>query len=196
MDLSINNPLHNPYFGGITNFIQNQFTDLYTTLGEGARGLVDRAKNLYNNLYGSNLLARANIMAQSLDTTANPFSIYAITDPVAFNTASLYMQRFIMANPVLRQMYFDQRTFGYEDTYSNPEGEVYGENHYDYRLATNGMVRPGPDDMDVYVEYSDDIRPGDRELTMFEKADIAITWDAAEHYMSLGIDVLDPLAEK
>lgn len=194
MDFAFMNPLNNPYYQNFYNYVQNQFQNLHAQLGDVGRSVVEKAQNIYNNLYGSNYIQRASVVSQMVTNTLSPFSIYYMSDPEMFKTASLYMQRYIMACPDIRQLYFQQRIDGYSDSYTNIEGEVSGVDHYDYRRVTDGVLMV-EDDLAIVREYAEDLYTGDRDLTRIEQHNIMATWDIANWYISQDIDVTDPLRD-
>jgi hypothetical protein len=86
------------------------------------------------------------------------------------------MQRWIMAEPTVRELYHDQRCDGFSDTYVDMEPGKVGEEHYDWRRVMSGVVRYD-DDTVVAKFYMDDLREGDRELDSWEKISIVGSWE-------------------
>jgi hypothetical protein len=99
-----------------------------------------------------------------------------------FQIAQPVMQRYIMAQPDIRQLFFDQRCDGFSDTYVDQQPGKIGETHYDYRRVMNGMMVEEGEDFVVH-HYLDELREGDRELTFHEQVDILSTWQVMSMFM-------------
>lgn len=108
-----------------------------------------------------------------------------------FQQAQPIMQRWVMANPVIRQAYHDNRLDGYSESYVDLYPGMTSDNHYDYRRVMDGVI----DETDTcYARfYIDDLVDGDKELTHLEKADILQTWQVAELFYKTGKE--DPTSQ-
>ena len=105
--------------------------------------------------------------------------------------ANLTMQRWVMAEPSIRQMYLDQNLDGYSDTYINTSGKYVGERDYHYQLAMSGVPVDRPDGTSVVRFYhaEDELMPGDRALTHHEKIAIQRSWrNARDIARDMGFD--------
>lgn len=51
------------------------------------------------------------------------------------------MQRWVMANPVVRERLVEQRCNGYSATYEDPNPKVSGKYHDDYRCVKTGLIQ-------------------------------------------------------
>ena len=98
-----------------------------------------------------------------------------ISDISHFQIATPIMQRYIMANPIVRHMYHDQRLDGYSDTYVDTDPGVIGEKHYDYRRVMSGIMTPIGDDL-YYTSYIEQLRDEADELTASDQFRILDTW--------------------
>ncbi len=100
------------------------------------------------------------------------------------------MQRYMMANPMVQQYYFDNRIEGYSDSYVSIDHGKIGEANYDYRRVMNGIVIDveEPDGSLTWVapQYYEDLREGDRELDMQEQSTILKSWDILELFLHAG----------
>lgn len=111
--------------------------------------------------------------------------------PDQFRMANLTMQRWIMAEPTVRQSFVDGHICGYEHTYLDYEPGMVGKDHSDWRHVMNGVIHD--DQVCVYVDnYSGD-KP---KLSMGEVTDILSSWANAKLLMDLGVnDITDPLTD-
>lgn len=178
------------------NYLQQQFNNLPNLVTEQAVKFFQEAKkvtdwvtstevfqmarNAVKNVFGGTEIVRDDV-------------ILSLTDLVQFQTAGLMMQRFIMAKPEVKQMYRDQMCDGYSRTYVDPEINGDVKDHYDYRLATDGMFQYQEDNGYKYYHYLDSLKEGDRVLTFAEKVDIQHTWDNMDILMAISsCDPTDP----
>lgn len=96
------------------------------------------------------------------------------------------MQKYIMAEPEIRQSYWDQTLEGYSGTYQDQHPGDIGENHYHYRRVNNGLLALVEESRQKQnnkepewsaTTYYDDLEPDDRELDILEQVDIVDTWE-------------------
>lgn len=103
-----------------------------------------------------------------------------------FRQANMTMQRWVMANPVVREQYLKNNIDGYSNTYENIFGDAVGQNHYDYRRVMNGVVIDDDPEYEWKMyEYHDQLQIGDRELDHYEKTLILNTWNASNELMKM-----------
>jgi hypothetical protein len=149
-----------------------------------AREFFNQAQNLYQMVSSSDaMMMMRNLKAKAENTWA--FDIVPIQTLEGLQTANPYMQRWIMAQPELRQRYLNQEVEGYGESYKNYHGEAVGESHYDYRRVMDGVVTY--DDKSFgFKEYHEAIPEGERELTVFEKVDVLKIWNTVQYYLDEG----------
>lgn len=161
----------NNFTGVLTNtaneFIQasKQQVERFTS-----HAAVDFARNVLKSFMGS--------------TTVNTDRILGLFEINQFQGASVEMQRWVMASPVIRELYHDQRCEGYSDTYVDVEPGLVGEDHYDYRRVMDGVMHITDDDWYVKT-YVEELKEGDRDLTHSEQVDIQNTWSKLEYLVAL-----------
>lgn len=171
---------------GTMNWLGQRNETILQTVTDGARAFFQQAQNLYQMVSSSDatMLLR-NLKAKAEDTWT--FDITPVTSLVGLQTANPYMQRWIMAQPELRQRYLNQEVEGYGESYTNLHGNAVGERHYDYRRVMDGMGTIDEEGLH-YTTYHEAIAEGERELTVFEKVDILRTWNAVQKYLDEGED--------
>lgn len=117
--------------------------------------------------------------------------IMPLHTPDQFRLANLTMQRWIMAEPTIRQAYVDGQICGYEDTYIDHEPGMVGEDQSDYRHVMNGIIQN--EHAYIYVDNYSGEKP---KLSIGEVSDILSTWSTASLLMDLGVcDITDPLTD-
>lgn len=161
----------NNFTGVLTNtandFIQasKQQVELFTS-----HAAIDFARNILKSFTGTNTVSTDRVL-----------SLFELDQ---FQGASIQMQRWIMSNPTVRQLYHEQRCDGYSDTYVDIDPGLMGEDHYDYRRVMDGVMHITDDNWHAKV-YLEELRAGDRDLTHGEKVDIASTWSKLEYLIAL-----------
>lgn len=116
-------------------------------------------------------------------------TIQPLVDIWQFQHAPMVMQRWIMAEPTVRQMYHNGEVEGYPDTYMdmNPT-PAYGEDHRDWRLVMDGVF----DDDEGFVEYFTETDPEYDseydELDIIDKDNIMTTWQNIQAHIEIGED--------
>ncbi len=163
-------------------FIQQQFQNFSTSLTDAGRQFMEGAKAIYEQINNSEAVLLARNAIRAVKGLMNPNVIQPITTYEDFQIAQPVMQRYIMANVNIRQLFFDQRCDGYSDTYVDIDPGKIGEDHYDYRRVMNGIGVETEDDF-VFTYYPDELREGDRELNIHEQVDILTTWQVMNMFM-------------
>lgn len=165
------------------SFLQNQFTALggamKNSLTEVGQRFFNAGLDAFNHYNGAEAIRFARKVISKLDGGFESEYIIPCTSLELLRSASLVNQRWIMAHQEIRQRYLDQRCDGYSETYTSPDPQGIGAKHYDYRRAMDGLLQTVGED-DVFVNYLDELREGDRDRTIGEKAAIQYTWQAID----------------
>lgn len=144
------------------------------------RGMLDQ----YNSAY---VIERSRQIAAELTegSTLDVGIIRSYSELLQFQEASVTMQRWIMANPVVRQAWMDGTIDGYSDTYHDAFPKTIAEDHHDWRLVNDGMLVV--EENDWYTQHFFQDRYGeDRELSHEEKIDILDSWNVVEMLVAMG----------
>ena len=158
-------------------------------LTDMGRAFVDQCRNVYNSISDSVRLSGINHAIKLLERVADRDEIYEIDSYDSCVDASPIMRRFIMAAEDIRVAFQKQRIDGYGENYVDLEPDAVGNDHYDFRLVNQGMLRtPMGSDTAVVSEYIEPLNNGDRRLSVHEKNDILTTQSLASYYLSKGFD--------
>ena len=164
-------------------FLQNQFNVLNSptksALTEVGKRFFQAGLNAFNHYNGAEAIRYARSVISKMNGAIDSEYIIPCTTLDALRNASLVNQRWIMAHAKMRQDYLAQRCDGYSDTYYSPDPAGVGPKHYDYRRATDGLLQTVGED-DVFINYFDELREGDRQRTIGEQAAIQYTWAAID----------------
>ncbi len=154
------------------------------------------ATSAYDSFHGfAAQQALRNIVKQS-EHFHTPNVITRLESLESLQQAPQLMQRFIMAQPQIRQAYYDQKIDGYQDTYYDSTPGVIGDGHYEYDKVMDGWINLDKvDEVDenkegdflLYKTYMhlDPMEDG-VALSHQDKLDIKITWDEVLYHLNQG----------
>lgn len=176
-------------------YIVNQL-DAYThLLLDTGKQYFSQAKDMYERINDSTAIRAAKAALRMAKGVVRPNVVTELKDFNDIRSAQPIMQRFIMAQPDIRQLYHDQRIDGYSDTYIDAFPNILGKDHLDFQMVMSGMIEEFVDDAgeDSWktTMYAFDVQEGDIELTFENKVDIRHTWDLALLAIELGEDCTD-----
>jgi hypothetical protein len=172
-----------------TNWLQQRSEALMNTVSTNTQTWFNKARAFYNTISESDAVQALRNLTVKADVSWKGNNIYHCSSIEMLQTANPIMQRYIMAEPRLRDMYLNQSVEGYEGSYENFHGDALGVSHYDYRRVTDGIVI-AHDDHYVINEFHENIPDTDRELDFFQKADVIRTWNMVNR--ALDASEMDP----
>lgn len=170
------------------SFLQNQIASVGSVLTNAGREFMDRSRAAFDHFNGSEAMRFAREAVRSVQGMFEVPRIRQLFTVEDFTKATDIMQRWVMANPNVRNRYFDQRIDGYSDTYQNVHGTDIKEKHYDYRRVMDGIIEFNEEDGWKSTEYVEPLIEGDRDLLFEEQLDILRTWNAVDLLIQLGKD--------
>jgi hypothetical protein len=155
---------------------------LRATISTTAQSFFNQAASLYTMISTSDAVQALRNLTVKVEGAwqTNVISYLQTIDQV--QCAPIVMQRYIMAQPDIRQMYLNGEVSGYGESYENLHGDSVGAKHYDWRQVMSGIVTVS-DDSFQHTTYVEDTRD-DTELTVFEKVDILRTWNVVQTALS------------
>lgn len=175
---------------GTLAFLQSQFTQPSQYLTQAGQMFHDRAQQVYEAFNGSQAIRTMKSIIRCAQSFMRDDRVYVHQSMGELQFAQSRMQRWIMAEPMVREMYHQQRIDGYSDSYVDYHSGI-GEDHYDYRRVMQGyMVVDTTDRPDVpewsAATWDEELLDGDSELSLEEQNDIQDTWMWTRHYLQLG----------
>jgi hypothetical protein len=159
-----------------------------STLMDAGRAFMQRSREAFEHYNGTAAMRFVREVVQSIQGTAPVAHIGTLFELKEMQGASLLMQRWIMANPVVREQYHKQQLDGYSETYVDVNPGDIGEAHYDYRRVMDGTLVFDAEGDWICKQYLDKLHEGDRDLFHEEQVDIQQTWTAMDLVMHLGKD--------
>ena len=182
------------------SYIQNQLTNFSQSLTDIGRKFIETSQQIYDRVNDSSVLRAARAAIRVAGGMFHPNEIVQLNTLDELRFAQPIMQRYIMAEPSLRDMYARQQCDGFSDSYANIDPGSKGENHYDYRRVMHGIivdkVDEGGNDTWSATQYYQENRGDDTELPFEEQVAILRTWDIVKLFVDAGVDPSDPFAPK
>lgn len=166
----------------VTNYLTSQlnsFTGHLSDLGRSIYNRLETSRDFINSSL-TQFQIRNELGTQLQSVMIDQEYIKELLILEEIKQASLTMQRWVMANPQVKQLYVDQDIDGYSNTYVNHFGDGVGKDDYNYRRVMDGVIVDKDDGSWEVNHYFEELLPGDRELTLFEKANVLNTWSYME----------------
>ena len=181
-------------------WLAEQYHTARSSMTDMGRSLLDAATEVSRRMVDPNLMLKARAMMRKVGGLFHPNTIMPLTSVEALQNAKPIMQRYVMSNGPIREMYHKQRLDGFSGDYADHHPGLVGDWHYDYRRVMNGVAQDyqkedGTEGWRVSM-YPDDLEEGDRELEIDEQAIILDAWMLATAAIKAGIDPTDVLNGK
>lgn len=184
---------------GTYAYIQNQFQNIGSTILESGRQFIEQSKTMFAQFYDHSIERAAKAAIRMAKGLVNPNSIQRYDTLEDIQSAPPLMQRYIMAEPYIREKFHQQLCSGFAGSYIDPEPGFLREQNYDWRRIHNGIVRyegEGENEQWVSTTYCEDLRGSDRELTFDEQIDILSVHEIARLFAKEGFDPTCPFGGK
>lgn len=173
-----------------TGWLADRSMALRDCISSTAMGWLDKARSFVNVIDTSSAIQALRNITVKQDSMWNTNNVYQCSSIEQIQTANPVMQRYIMAEPRLRDMFFKSSVEGYADSYTNFHGDAIGVKHYDYRRVVDGMLMEQPDETYQVSTFYEEIPEGDSELTLHQKVDLLRTWNLVN--VALDANEMDP----
>ena len=171
-------------------FLAQQVSLVSDKLTETGRAFMSKAVDLYEHYHGDSAMRFARGVLAKAKGVFQGQHIHSLWELAAMQDASITMQRWIMANPNVREKYHAQKCDGYSDTYVDVDPGLSGDDQYDYRRVMDGQFIFNPDEETDWmsVQYLESLKDGDRDLLHEEQVAIRNTWTAMDLIMAMAKD--------
>jgi DNA-directed RNA polymerase subunit F len=170
------------------DYLRQQANFISDTLTQQGKAFMERTRQAVEYFNSNSFIDMARKVVTEIKGAFETPHVVKLLDVQSMQKASMVMQRWIMANPNVRQMYHKQNLDGYSDTYVDIHGQVSGEQHYDYRRVMDGVMQFNDKQEWFVKEFVESLAEGDRDLTHLEKSDIMMTWDKMDLLLALSKD--------
>ena len=178
------------------DWVNNQLQSASTMLTDVGRTFFNRATELHRVYNDGTIERAARKVLRGVKSLMHPNMICSLDTIQEIRAAKPVMQRYIMAQPNIRDLYHKQLCDGYSDSYVDLQPGVIGEEHYDYRRVMEHVVQvvPGIDggeDRILIQHFLEDLEEGDRQLDPWEKDAILSIWDLVDNAIACREDPTD-----
>lgn len=171
---------------GTIAFLDEQRNKTRNYLTASAQEFKQRANTVIERFNESTAMRLTRAVARKMANSWNMDTIMPLTTIGQLQHSKPTMQKYIMAEPTVRKAYHDQRCDGFSDSYVDLQPKVVGNEHYEYRRATNAVFFGGGEKPMESVTYYEKLKDDDRNLTTEEKADVMLTWRTAKELLLTG----------
>ena len=172
--------------------IQGQLTQMSQNVVGAGLAFMQKAQDAFNYFNSSAAFQFVRSVLQSATETGvvETTRVMPLLNLLDLQGASLTMQRWIMANPTVRALYYQQRCDGYADTYVDAHPGDIGKLHHDYRRVMDGMLEFDDKGEWVITHYLDVLGEDEAPLPFLSKVDILRTWQASDLLLAISKDDL------
>lgn len=175
-------------------YVDHLIENTQTRLSEHAINFREQFRETFDVVDIEKITRLASAAANMVGSIWTSDNIRTLTTIAQFQTAKFKMQRWVMANPTVRELYHDGQLDGYSKTYKDFEPGLVGNDHYDYRRVTefNYFPQPGEFNEDgtpyvAAVSWDEDIYDPDNDvLTEAEKMDVYNSWNNINDLLDFG----------
>lgn len=171
-----------------TDFVKREFDRFASSaIGDFGKHLVTQARSLYERFTNSSVV---NMMQAAINQTraiSMADTIYRFDRMEDFQIAQPMMQTYIMANPMVRKLYHEQRCDGYSDSYVDRHPGKIGENHLHWQIVNNGLVKDEGADGISWTNYSGAFNEdGSLHMHTVQAHTMLATWRSLEELIAKG----------
>ncbi len=166
---------------GTISYLEQQSFTVSPHLTAAGQAFFANQADLYEQYNGAEALRLAAAAVRKVASIFQPNSIRPLYTLGELQNAPLALQRWIMAEPTVRELYHQQRCDGYSESYVDMHPGFVGREHYDWRMVQHGLIQTEDEEEPMARFFFDDLVEGDRELTLDEKTDIVTTWDIVKN---------------
>ena len=142
--------------------VKNFFTEAYQT---------------FNQLHGEDTIRNIRMLSRQVGSVWDEDKIRLLNTIGQYQNPGTQMMNFIMAEPTIRQRFYDGRCAWYDEKYIDPEPGMVGEDQGLFRVLNNGLTQHVPEhgDHEYFVTYLDDFVDASDELDIVEVSHIKST---------------------
>lgn len=162
-------------------------------LTDVGRSMMDTAIDTYRHLRDGSLTRAARRIVRGVRSIAHPDSIIDLNSIREIQSCQGVIQRYIMANPVIRKLHERQLCDGFSDTYIERDPGMHDIELETYCAVTNGVFCEDPHNPGEYwiPQHFSSEAEHERVLDVEEQATILDIWEIVEQAARNKIDATD-----
>jgi len=163
----------------MVEFMRSTIPNPSQALTDAARSFYQRSMNMFEHFSGHDAVRRTRAAMRKIQHVFMPDDLREYTTISQMQQAQPQMQRFLMANPFIRNMYQQQSISGYEGHYVDMQPGAIGVTHYDYGQIMSGRVVVTNEDEGEYeiTTIFDDTPEDDPTPVLEAQVDVTNSWD-------------------
>lgn len=146
---------------------------------------VNATRGLYDKYNSREAIQRAKMVLHGAGMHLAQDIIYPVRYD-AYRDINLLMQRYVMSQPDVSDMYRRNLCHGFQDTFVDPEPGTYGEDRYDYQRVMSGVLQFEENGDGYFKFYSND--DPEEELDNLDKISVLDSWDTVVRLIAEGKD--------
>lgn len=168
---------------GTTQYFESHRGQAFGSLTETAQRFMDNAVDRFGFMAQESTQRLIQDVRRTVNWAWHGDYIRPLRTVADLQMASPLMQRVVMAEPTIRQMYHRQQLAGYDGLYVDNQPGVVGHDHYDYQRVMHGILTESTDEEGneafEFTEYLEHTQDGDRKLTFIDQLDCLRSWGSA-----------------
>lgn len=166
-------------FNGPTTQMRNYLTEnvnnYISMVKDVAPDFANAVKQKYEDITNSSVVRHIANLKNKISSIWKTDTVRFLKDISSIQMAPDVMKKYIMANPMIRELYQQGCVSAYTNTYVDEHPNTIGKDHYDYRRVTeNVMVKE--EDFTGYRVYYETVKEEDL-LSLMNKTAILASWD-------------------
>jgi hypothetical protein len=180
----------------VTNYLAEKMQNYYQQAGGIGNEFLNSVKQRFDQFNNGSLMRHVEALKFKAKNLWEEDTIRFLPTIGDIQQAKPIMQRWVMANPMIRMQHYENGgVSAYDGKYIDLEEFKIGKDHYDYRRVTNGLFVKDGDNLSC-TNYFEQVREGD-VLTILEQSSILNTWTVLEECLEgeSGIDPVSPWNE-
>jgi hypothetical protein len=161
---------------GTVNYVKEQFSRGWENLTDMGRSFFEEKRELVEQATSHDAFRKTEALARKFRHMWDTDDIKILDNISHLQQAKPAMQRWLMADPVARDLRNRNLIDGYSNTYDDWTPKDIGENHYDFRRATDGIFMEDDEGNGECVSYSESHVNDEDDLSFQQQADISASW--------------------
>ena len=180
-------------------YMRDQANQLGSYIQNTGNAVAQNVLTAYETYYSDDALRHARTALSKVKSYFQEDKISELESIYDIQQAGVVMQRYIMSEPTLRQLYHDGRCNGFSGSYIDPFPGQIGDQDYNYRRVVNGVLNlsepteAAPEGNWKFEIFVEELMEGDRELALHEQSAIINTWERNRY--SLAHSLMDPTSK-
>ncbi len=179
--------MYPPPTASMQNYIETNMQNIYSGAVNLSAQAIEAAKDAYNRFSSSAAIQYAKSMLFKSAGRMADDAIYSVPSS-DLSMASLRMQQYVMADPVVQVYYNKELITGYPATYRGSDTTIPTEYSNAYMEVYDGLLRMDDDNIGYVEQYSSD---GIERLSIVDQSAIIDTILRVRQLIAMGEDPTD-----